>query len=158
MGPESCNLFMNTYTSRYNIFLSLSRKLSHLLVRGTRLIAFKKKKNEKGKRSTLRHDSPKVFVIRRNPRTNERKREIFFFFDRSRLATEFHLFLRLLDANRATRLLIMKRRYKYIYIHICVYINTHATYVHTYSSVYSCKLINVINDTGDRFSNSRRNK
>lgn len=27
-----------------------------------------------------------------------------------------------------------------------------------YSCVYSCKLINVINDTGDRFSNSRRNK
>lgn len=42
-------------------------------------------------------------------------------------------------------------------IHAYAYVRIY-THACARSCVYSCKLINVINDTGDRFSNSRRNK
>ena len=148
------------------------------------MIALKKEKEKKkhvtsryAESVVIRHESfVRGFRERTNERTKERKKGNFFFFSSSFLS--FFSFLRsssifslvFSDPNRATRLLITKRRYKYMYIYIyiylyarvCVYlyvyINIYARHTRTRSRVYSCKLINVINDTGDRFSNSRRNK
>lgn len=170
MAPESCNLFMNStttqYTTRYNVSLSLllsltlsrARKLSHLLVQGTRLIALKKEKEKKkhvtsryAESVVIRHES---FVRGFRERTNERRNEKkgnFFFFSSSFLSFSFlrssSIFsLVFSDPNRATRLLITKRRYKYMYIYIficasvCLFVRVYkyirATYAHTFACIF----------------------